>query len=451
MLSRTQTEVLVLGKLSRRPGKIEIGFTEEEITPNAGGVFLAGMARRVGLEKLLKRALRLKRRRRGASDAEMVLSLVYSLASGDGALRDLDRLGSDQARLEVLGLEQSPASRRLGEYLGRFDEAAVGELGGVVHEVARQLCPEVVRHEIETRGYVPVFLDGSAIEVDGQYIEGAKVGYDDQMQLWLHSGFIGSLWASHRLWPGGVDVARGWQDQLDKEIAPLIPAGTPVWARMDNAYYRRDVVEACRRRGWDYSISVTNETYKRPLRDKLYGVRPQDWQWITDDHTEAATIIRHRPDGWKQEQTYVAVRSYFDGPQRRLEPRHIFILVSRVDLPLKELVRRHRGKQGQENAQKGPLIDLDLHHPPCEKLNANRAFYLCGQLAQLLLIGTQYELLPKSARRHGLRTLIRDLMRTAGRLVRRGRRRILRFAMSALRLDWIAHAAERLQAFHPAL
>lgn len=30
--------------------------------------------------------------------------------------------------------------------------------------------------------------------------------------------------------------------------------------------------------------------------------------------------------------------------------------VSRDDLPLPELVKRHRGKQGQENAFKGPLI-----------------------------------------------------------------------------------------------
>ncbi|MDE0704199.1 MAG: hypothetical protein OXH59_10785 [Rhodospirillaceae bacterium] len=44
------------------------------------------------------------------------------------------------------------------------------------------------------------------------------------------------------------------------------------------------------------------------------------------------------------------------------------------DFALDALVRRHRGKQGQENAFKGPLIDLDLHHPPCRKFRANQAF-----------------------------------------------------------------------------
>jgi hypothetical protein len=197
---------------------------------------------------------------------------------------------------------------------------------------------------------------------------------------------------------------------------------------------------------WDFSISVTSETYKKPLRRKLEALPDCAWQWISDDHAEEAVVVRHRPDGWAQEQSYVVVRSYLDGDQRRLAPRHVFILVSRTDLPLRELVRRHREKQGQENAQKGPLIDLDLHHPPCQGLDANRAFYTCGQLAQLLLIAVQYQLLPRAARRHGLRTLIRDLVRTAARLVRHGRKIVLKFAKSALRLDWLVHAAERLDA-----
>ena len=37
-------------------------------------------------------------------------------------------------------------------------------------------------------------------------------------------------------------------------------------------------------------------------------------------------------------------------------------------------MRRRRGKQGHENAFKGPLRDLDLHHPPCRGLLANRLF-----------------------------------------------------------------------------
>jgi len=62
-------------------------------------------------------------------------------------------------------------------------------------------------------------------------------------------------------------------------------------------------------------------------------------------------------------QTYVVVRQEVVGGERLLFPRHTVILVSRDDLDLKELVLRHRGKQGQENAFKGPLREMNLHHP----------------------------------------------------------------------------------------
>ena len=438
--------MLVLQKLSRKPTNIEIDFTDEALTPLGGSVFVSAMAERLGLRRMLSERIRLKRRRRGSSDADMLLSAVYSLAAGDGALCDVDRLKVDQPRLETLGLDSVPDSRRLGEYLTRFDESAVSDLHGVIRACTMQIASGVIAHEVATRGYVPIFVDGSAIEVDGRYVEGARVGYNGEPQLWLHSVFVGKLWASQRLLAGGGDVAEGWQEQLAWDVRPLIPEGTPAWVRMDNAYYNGEIVQYCRRQAWDFSISVTNDTFKKPLRRKVDELLSIDWQYINDDRTEEAAIVRHRPDGWKQEEAYVVVRSHFDGDQRRLAPRYTFILVSRDDLSLRELVARHRGKQGHENAQKGPLIDLDLHHPPCQKLGANQAFYACGQLAQLLLIATQYELLPSDARCHGLRTLIRDLVRNAARLVKTGRRRVLRFAKNALRLDWLSYAANRLDA-----
>jgi hypothetical protein len=258
--------------------------------------------------------------------------------------------------------------------------------------------------------------------------------------------FIGSLWASQRLNPGGVDVAAGWKEQLERDIAPLLK-DVPVWLRADNAYYRKDVVNYASELGCDYSISVTSGIDKKPLKEEVKQLLPDDWEWINT--TEEGAVVYHQPSGWKKEQTYLVIRTWWDGEQRPMIPRYTFILVSRIDLPLEELVCRHRGKCGQENAQKGPLIDLNLHHPPCLKFDANRAFYTAGQIAQMLLIAVQYELLPDSARKHGIRTIIRDMVQLAGRLVRHGRRYIMKFAKTALRLDWIAHAADRLDAGLP--
>lgn len=419
----------------------EIDFTDEAITASGGSIFLRGMVEKLGLREKLRLALGLKQRRRGASDEEMMLSLIYCLAQGDGSLVDVDRLGADGARRQMVGLEQVPNSRRLGEYLERFDQAAVERLRSVARELVADVGRQVAEAEEQREGCAPVFVDGTAIEVSGQYFEGAAAGYNDQPQYWLHSVFVGRVWASQQLHPGAVGVTKGWREQLE-EVAPLLE-GRRVWLRADNAYYNGQVVAYCRQRGWDYSISVTHEKFKEPLWQELRYLREDDWQWISDDRTEEAAVICHQPQGWEEMESYLVVRSWWDGAQRRLTPRHTFILVSRVDLPLAELVRRHRGKQGQENAQKGPLIDLDLHHPPCSRLGANQAFYTAAQLAQVLLCAVQYRLLPESARSHGIRTVIRDLVRVPARLVRRGRRWVVRLAKTVLHLQWLVYAADR--------
>ena len=108
----------------------------------------------------------------------------------------------------------------------------------MARRLAARVAPAVVDHEVAARGYLPVFVDGTAIEVDGALFEKARVGYDGTRQYWLHGVFVGSLWASGRLRPGGGDVAGGWRRQLERDVAPLLPDGTPVWLRADSAYYR---------------------------------------------------------------------------------------------------------------------------------------------------------------------------------------------------------------------
>jgi len=88
------------------------------------------------------------------------LSLIYTLANGDGAISDVDRLAFDTARREILGLERVPGHRRLGEYLARFNSEALELFYGVARCLAGKVAPLVMEHEVSDRGYIPVFMDG---------------------------------------------------------------------------------------------------------------------------------------------------------------------------------------------------------------------------------------------------------------------------------------------------
>ena len=107
-----------------------------------------------------------------------------------------------------------------------------------------------------------------------------------------HGIFVGGLWASGRLHPGGVDVAAGWREQLAHDVAPLLSDHHPVWLHADNAYYRVDLIRFCRERGWDYSISVTNDGYRRPILESLEGLPESAWTDIGGEETEPYRLSR---------------------------------------------------------------------------------------------------------------------------------------------------------------
>ena len=78
-----------------RPPKVEMNFTDAQLTGFGGWSVLGQMTARLGLPRALP-AVSVKQRARGASDAETHWSPIASLAAGDGALSDLDALREDR-------------------------------------------------------------------------------------------------------------------------------------------------------------------------------------------------------------------------------------------------------------------------------------------------------------------------------------------------------------------
>ncbi len=434
------------GKRRIRPPKVEFEFTDLDLTAFGGASILARTAKRFGLFELLDGAVSVKVRDRGASDAEMLWAMIASLARGHGALSDLDALRSDAVAGALLGLRRAPEARRAGEWLARLRTRDVKRLWDAAVRFAERVAPAVAAHEVEARGYVPLFIDATGIEVDGGLFERARKDYNGNRGYWLHATFLGGLWSAGQLQPGGGRVTLNWRKLLEW-TAGMVPAGAPVWLRADNAYYKGELVRVCAAQGWDYSVSLTNDLWRGPVLDQVEGLADDAWTDIGME--EEAILATHRPAGWDAEQRYVVVRRRTEGGQGLLVPQHTVILVSRGDLPLAELVLRHRGKQGQENAFKGPLRDMDLHHPPCRGYRANQAFHALGQIAQVLLRAVQFTALPKGARRHGIRQVIRYVMRATAHMVRTARRVCLRFAKTNFRLDWLYEAMISLEARGP--
>ena len=69
--------------------------------------------------------------------------------------------------------------------------------------------------------------------------------------------FVGPVWVSGRLHPGGVGVTWGWREQLEPDMRRCWKirrrSGCP-----RTTLTTGDFVRYCTERGWDYSVSVTH-------------------------------------------------------------------------------------------------------------------------------------------------------------------------------------------------
>ncbi len=122
-----------------------------------------------------------------------------------------------------------------------------------------------------------------------------------------------------------------------------------------------------RQRGWADAVSVTDPRHKAPLLRQAAALElPEDaGEPLNAEGRERALAGAPQPPPRPEAQVDGVIRRDRNGEQRLPGPVYTGIPVSQDRLPLAELVRRHRGRQGQEHAFQEPLPDLGLPHLPC--------------------------------------------------------------------------------------
>ncbi len=372
--------------------------------------------------------------------------MCYSACAGGGYLHTVDALGADEVARRTCGLRAVPNSRRLGADLQRMHAAALEGLRECVRLVSRRLVPLVAQACGQRWGSVPVFVDDPGIEVEGKLFENDGRGYHGERQFWLPSVFVGVAWVSARLHAGGTDVQGDGRDQLDQDVAPLLTGRQPVWLRADSAYYCKDLASYCRRKGWEYSVSVTDPRQKAPMLRlaAARGLREDEGEPLDAAGKERAIVVAYRPARWPEEQVYAVIRRDGDGEQRLLEPVSTVMLVSRDRLPVAELVRRHRGaaSRGRSLRSRGRCRTWGCIIRRAARTRRIRVSTWAGRSRSCCCCCSTRRCRPRRGST-GCRPLIRYFVCSMGRLTRSARRLRLLCSRSNLQLDWLLPAASR--------
>jgi hypothetical protein len=103
--------------------------------------------------------------------------------------------------------------------------------------------------------------------------------------------------------------------------------------------------------------------------------------------------------------------------------RYAFLTVQEQEGSAQLAFERHRLKGDKERVLSELLSDLDLHHPLCAKLNANRSFYTLAVLAWNTLQALKLLHLPETQAPKRMRTLLRHLLLIPVELKRHARGR----------------------------
>lgn len=306
------------GKKRQRPRRVRIGTPDPRLTPTAGLEALREADRVLGLATSLDAGIGpVKKRRRGLTGGELLLSMASAQLAGEDFFVGLDRRRRDVVGQELEPVPTPPSTTAYG-IAKRFTpahlagiEAAVGN----INTTMLGLLPLVRRNSL----LKTATIDGDAtdIEVYGRSKEKAAHAYTGARILRSHIGH----WAEAGI-PLAAELMGGTEDPrsnaieiLDRSIAGL-PAGIEeIRTRWDAGYFAGDLARACIERNVDFAIGA-----KRTGKVMTAAAGLGRYTWtpaIGMENTELA-VIDYLPGTWPKDENVICIARRTRVPAERI-------------------------------------------------------------------------------------------------------------------------------------
>jgi len=421
---------------TKRKTKLHVQLTHsDQATAHGGQLLVDALCRRFGLwEKIHAQPSLEVRKRTGAgfSPVANVAQLLFTLTSGGASLADAERLGQDRVLMKLLGLAKGADQSTLGEWLRNQTPEGVRALHRLNAELVDWASREAKPGRWLHGGQVELFFDDTQIEVDGRHFEGARINYEGNRALSWQNLFYGP-WLLDGILDGAADVSEHLPVLLDEHQHRW--EGRASYFYADSGSSAGKYLNRMERAGFSrWSISYNKWTDKLDLS----AAELPESQWSAlppvGQPQEQYAWVKHQPGECEQVQQFATVRWKGDGD---LMWRYAYRVCRPGDNDSPQGVfERHRLKGAKEQAFSEVLSGLDLHHPPCESLIANQAFYAIAMLAYNILITLKILDLPDDAQSWRIRTLIRYLLTVPVTVSTHARYEMARICVPAGWLRW---------------
>jgi hypothetical protein len=392
---------------------LSVGFDDERVVSDAGVLLVATLARRLGLEALAQRLVRLRSERPGAANAgRKVMALLYAMVLGADSIDDCELLRAGRTGRLLGGWMPAPST--LGTFLRAFTFGHVRQLDALLGQALERAWQAGAG---PGEGRLVIDVDSFVGEVCGRLKQGAAYGYTKLLGYHpILATRADTREVLHiRLRKGSANTHKGMLRFTEELIARVDRAGASgvKLLRADSGFWSNKVFERLEKAGWQYSIGVR---MIKTVRAAVEEIDEDAWQPIAYPDQGEAQIAESSYRGRR----LIVRRTRLVGAQAELWPdwRHFaFITNRREEIATVEAEHREHAVVEQVIAD---LKDQALAHFPSGQFNANGAWVVLAALAHNLLRWTQLLGLPHTTVR-AARTLRRRLLNIPGRLTRHAR------------------------------
>jgi hypothetical protein len=433
--------------IQKRSPKIRLEFVATDKHSMLGGLpAIEALCQEFGLWEKLRAIRGLDPRQRqthGFAPEVHIAQLLYSLCSGGSSLADAERLNDEPLVRQLARVKAFADQTTLGEWLRKQTPQSIGAFWALVREFIQWVMGRAEPGRWTYAGRAEVFFDDTQLEVNGPSFEGAKTNYEGNRALSWQTLWVGPFLAEAELdSPGDVSSA----------LAGLLERNQVLWKGRESDFVADSgssaakylqAITAHKFTQWSVSYNKWVNVLERTAAaqpENVWGPA-QEGTWrdgakITEQHCR----IRHTPEESKETFTFAVVR--FKGSDEMFW-HYRFVACDEVRTDAAAIFARHHLKGEKEQLFKEVLRGLDLHHPPCAELNANRMFYAIGALAYNLMIALKVLRLPEECQGWQLKTLMRQIVRLPAVLVAHARRLVARVEVPAAWLVWWSNWEQR--------
>jgi hypothetical protein len=458
---------VIVVNAARGPGRLVVRADDPSLTPYAGLAVSGELARRVGVAELIdaelsveRRARAVKVRRRGLSAGELVVSLSECQLVGGSFFDHIEDVRADRAGAGLRAVAQTPSASAALQNAKRFRRVHVQRVERAMSRAGQRLDKALGRDPAEA---VTIDLDATQVTVYGQAKQGAARSRHGHMSYAPHVAF----WAQRgraltaELVGGNKEKLSGGEcATIATRAIRLLPDGHgPVTMRIDSAYYAVELLKRLRRERARFTVSVPRN---QAMWSALARIPESAWTDALGMPSAQVAETTYTPGGWQHEPLRLIVRrvpfsaqKIADGTvtarrRKTIHPDQLalaltgevasvfgysFILTDIPHQPTDWVEHFHRHRAQIEERLKDTKLGQALRHLPSGDINANRVWLTAALLAVNL---TAYccDLCPAASAsgkapddaplRRTAQTLRRILFNVPGRIIRSGRRTILR-------------------------